>query len=90
MKNQALFSLKDKSKKLKCRLLQFLFGALRINPSLFCAKKKCSDINSLKLLLKFYKNNSYLISRFSYYLNKQIISRDFLPQLDNSELGIHP
>ena len=30
MKNQALFSLKDKSKKLKCRLLQFLFGALRV------------------------------------------------------------
>ena len=28
-KNQALFSSKDKSKKLKCRLLQFLFGALR-------------------------------------------------------------
>ena len=31
MKNQALFSSKDKSKKLKCRLLQFLFGALRAN-----------------------------------------------------------
>ena len=30
MKTQALFSLKDKSKKLKCRLLQFLFGALRV------------------------------------------------------------
>ena len=29
LKNQALFYLKDKSKKLKC-LLQFLFGALRI------------------------------------------------------------
>ena len=29
-KNQALFSLKDKSKKLKCRLLQFLFSALRV------------------------------------------------------------
>ena len=28
MKNQALFSSKDKRKKLKCRLLQFLFGAL--------------------------------------------------------------
>ena len=28
MKNQASFSLKEKSKKLKCRLLQFLFGAL--------------------------------------------------------------
>ena len=32
MKYQALVSLKDKSKKkLKCRLLQFLFGALRVN-----------------------------------------------------------
>ena len=29
MKNQALLSLKDKSKKIKC-LLQFLFGALRV------------------------------------------------------------
>ena len=28
MKYQALFTLKDKSKKLKCRLLQILFGAL--------------------------------------------------------------
>ena len=31
MKNQALFSSKDKSKKLKYRLRQFLYGALRIN-----------------------------------------------------------
>ena len=31
MQNQALFSSKDKSKKLKCRLLHFLFGALRVN-----------------------------------------------------------
>ena len=30
MKNQASFSLKDKSKKLKCCLLQFLFGALMV------------------------------------------------------------
>ena len=30
MKNQALFSSKDKSKKLKCRLLQFLYCALRV------------------------------------------------------------
>ena len=29
-KNQALFSSKDKSKKLKCRLLHFLFVALRV------------------------------------------------------------
>ena len=30
IKSQALFSWKDKSKKLKCRLLQVLFGALRV------------------------------------------------------------
>ena len=30
MKNQVIFSSKDKSKKLKCCLLQFLFGALRV------------------------------------------------------------
>ena len=30
MKNQALFSLKDKSKKFKCHLLQFLCGSLRV------------------------------------------------------------
>ena len=33
MKNQALFSSKEKSKKLKCRLLQFLFGTLRVTIS---------------------------------------------------------
>ena len=31
MKNQAIFFSKHKSKKLKCRLLQFLFGAIRVN-----------------------------------------------------------
>ena len=30
MTNQALFSLKYKVKKIKCRLLQFSFGALRV------------------------------------------------------------
>ena len=30
MKHRALFSSKDKSKKLKCRLLQFLFGPLGV------------------------------------------------------------
>ena len=30
MKNQALFSSKDKSKTLKCHLLQYLFGALGV------------------------------------------------------------
>ena len=35
MKYQALFSLKDKSKKLICRLLQFLFGALKMALQIF-------------------------------------------------------
>ena len=30
MKNQVLFSSKGKSKKLKCRLLQFLFGDSKV------------------------------------------------------------
>ena len=37
--SQALFTSKDKSKKLKCRLLQFLFGALRVNLKSFCGIK---------------------------------------------------
>ena len=36
MKHQALLTSREKSKKLKCRLLQFLFGALRVK----------ADINS--------------------------------------------
>ena len=43
MKNQALFSSKDKSKKLKCRLLHFLFGVLRINQTAYVL-----DLNSSK------------------------------------------
>ena len=48
MKNEALISLKDKSKKLKCHLLQFLFGALRVKTE--SAKMKiCIFANSLDL-----------------------------------------
>ena len=36
MKNQIVFSSKDKSKKLKCRLPQFLFGALRVKLMKIC------------------------------------------------------
>ena len=35
MKNQALFFSKDKCKKLKCPLLQFLFGALRVKSDFY-------------------------------------------------------
>ena len=38
MKNKALliFSSKNKNKKLKCRLLQNLFGALRVKDDILC------------------------------------------------------
>ena len=42
MKNQALFSSKDESRKLKCRLLQFLFGLLRVNEELYGGRFKLS------------------------------------------------
>ena len=42
MKNQALFSSKDKSKKLICRLLQFLFNALRVNSSFLACLYECT------------------------------------------------
>ena len=46
MKNQALFFSKNKSKTLNCRLLQFLFGALRVNRDwLYC--------ELIKILLQF-------------------------------------
>ena len=37
MKNQALFISEDKNKQIKCRLLQVLFGALRVNMILLIA-----------------------------------------------------
>ena len=40
MKNQVLFSLKDKSRKLKCRLLQFLFRALRVKAKVYSKMKE--------------------------------------------------
>ena len=45
MKNQALFPSKVKSKKLKCPLLQFLFGALRVKGIIlltYCKRNKKS------------------------------------------------
>ena len=50
MKNQALFSSKDKSKKLKCCLLQFSFGALRVISQfqlLMGAKLICFSLKNL-------------------------------------------
>ena len=68
MKNQALFSSKDKNKKLKCHLLQFLFGALRVNSishqltvdSMFCAQWVRYSRNMTKDLLYNLKLKMFL------------------------------
>ena len=57
MKNQALFSLKDRSKKLKCHLLQFLFGALRLK--FLAPKNKKEKIILLYLQCSMYKQGIY-------------------------------
>ena len=56
MTNHALFSSKDKSKLIliKCRLLQFLFGALRVNMQVENGKSSCPPYNSLFILMIFF------------------------------------
>ena len=51
MKNQALFSLKDKSKRLKCHLLQVLFGTIRVNTDRSCYKDVLKWICKCKAML---------------------------------------
>ena len=47
MKHQALSTKKDKSIKIKCRLLQILFGALKVKLYMICAKRKDFDWTAL-------------------------------------------
>ena len=61
MKDQALFSSEDKSKKLKCRLLQFLFGALKGYCTIFQHALKSLEITGIVLssrILKTGRKNS--------------------------------
>ena len=60
MKHQALFSSKDKNKTLNCHLLQFLFGALRVN---------IKTVSST-LLLSSNKKNGYFGIFFGSNFNK--------------------
>ena len=76
MKNQALFSSKDKSKKFKCRLLQFSFGALRVNDILLfvghymyieaSAPRKQGD--KARLMSPTYTDNSAICVQFWYHM----------------------
>ena len=63
-----ILSSKDRNKKLKCRLLQFLFGALRVN-AFFFFLLSAYNLISLKWLWgcgrRNEKNGSMKISLFS-------------------------
>ena len=67
MKNQALLSSKDESKKLKCCLLQFLFGTLRV---------KTKGLGPVK-----YKDSNWTLGiLYSYTSQEQVINiRTFCP-----------
>ena len=56
MKNQALFSLKDTSKKIKCCVLQLLFGSLKVKLS-----QSASLMLKFKFLAPLYKGQLILI-----------------------------
>ena len=49
MKHQALFSLKDKSKKLKCCLLQFLFGAVRVKHGFYLFQNNLKNLDPRRI-----------------------------------------
>ena len=54
MKSQALFSWKDKSKILKCQLMQFLFGALKVNLQTVSMKMRQLIVSSFILIYTVY------------------------------------
>ena len=60
MISQALFSSKDKSRKLKCRLLQFLFGALRVK---MCVSKI------------FTEGSTFVTSCLLLWINKTLLNK---------------
>ena len=70
MKNQALFCSKQKSKKVKCHLLQFLFAALRVK-WLFCNIKRIPNkFSTVKIRNTFSGYNLYL--NFNHWLLKKM------------------
>ena len=68
-KNQALFSSKDKGKKLKCRLLQFLFGALRV--------KICYGCYAVRVLVPLLSKQFQFRLCEAYYWLRNYISQHY-------------
>ena len=84
MKYQALFSSKDKSKKLKCHLLQFLFSALRVKFSckytylkLFPPKKRELKIARTFLIVECYQKILTVMKIDVNHKHKLLLGRSF-------------
>ena len=73
MKNQALFSSKYKSKKIKYRLLQYLFGALRVKCTLLREGRRIPVDQSVSA-------GDYYFSSLSQTLIKKIVQIMLLMQ----------
>ena len=72
MKKSSLISSKDKSKTLKCRLLQFLFGALRLKFYLFIGIY-CKIVQAhLKTLIPVYSISCSVIIHFNMKVAKML------------------
>ena len=64
MKNQALFSSKDKSKKLKCRLLQFLIEKRRNNCKFLVSRTKYEVLFLLSITRFIKQRMHFLVNTF--------------------------
>ena len=92
MKNKALFSSKDKRKKLKCRLLQFLFGTLRVNNTFLTSGLDhlyylAESISSFRVFFDgFFSFLLYFAKKFLY---TKSFDPDQMPHSIASELDLH-
>ena len=73
MKNSALFSSKDKSKKSKCRLLHFLFGATRVKKfhknGLLSTLLMCLFIGHYDIIMRYHFQGLFFLSFFSFFFS---------------------
>ena len=71
-KNHALFSSKDISKKLKCCLLQFMFGALRVK-----VYSRAREIDKCKSVQPFHKQSAISVSSWKLPIGSFCNDRQF-------------
>ena len=87
MKNQALFSSKDKSKKLKCRLLQFLFGALRLTIQAKGARQLTAVLAQPKIVQTVF---NFINTLRNIFPSKTILHSTGLAYSTGKQIGITP